>query len=223
MCSCNEGYSGTKCDNCDDSFFLSPTGLCERRVVEQNDTIAAVWVPSTCLAALIALSCAALALFFWRNRSSYAIKASSPFICKNQIGVISLHCTLTCFTPHIHTHTHAPRTGIFMCSCGVLASASSVLLVLPVSMLPGICVLRVWTLNLATTGLAAAVFTRTYRLDRLFNNSTLRKIVISDAFLWKVIAVMVAGMVLVLVAWTVFDMPTTEVVVEQVRAKVTRV
>lgn len=110
-----------------------------------------------------------------------------------------------------------------MCSCGVLAAASSVLLVLPVSMLPGICVLRVWTLNMATTGLAAAVFTRTYRLDRLFNNSTLRKIIISDAFLWKVIAVMVAGMVLVLVAWTVFDMPTTEVVVEQVRATVTRV
>lgn len=65
---------------------------------------------------------------------------------------------------------------MFICFAGILASISSSLLSTPVDFIPANCILRSWTVVLSAVSILAALFTRTYRLHRIFNNKSLRKV-----------------------------------------------
>jgi len=71
------------------------------------------------------------------------------------------------------------------------------------------CVTRVFSLLFSLTLLIGALTVKVYRIYRIWNNSSMRRIVITAKDMFKLLALILLGLIVVFTAWMAVDTPTT--------------
>jgi hypothetical protein len=77
----------------------------------------------------------------------------------------------------------------------------------------GICVARPWLGNLGFCLVFSTLFAKTYRLSRVFNNPTLKQVIITNRSLFKFVGVICGVVVVYLIVWSAVDTPHPQEVV----------
>lgn len=67
----------------------------------------------------------------------------------------------------------------------------------------GLCVGRVWTVSFGLAGVIASLLTKSYRMDKIFNNKLMKKLVMTDKDLLKIVGKLMIVELGILIAWTV--------------------
>jgi hypothetical protein len=97
-------------------------------------------------------------------------------------------------------HSASPVYCFIIVSGGLLVILSVIIAAL--GRTPSACTARVWFLNLGFTMTFGALFVKTYRLHKIFNNAILRSVAITNNQLLRRLGAMVAMDVFWLILWT---------------------
>lgn len=103
---------------------------------------------------------------------------------------------------------YSPKFLLLSLILGTLALLGSVLLVIEPNQFKNgnlLCVLRVWSLGIGIIGSLGTLFTKSYRMDKIFNNPDLKVVKVTNRDLYVVLSILMSIEIAILTVWTAFE------------------